>query len=231
MRIDRRLIILGVMLIVLSTVMATQYATTKVQYTYAIVHPSDADIRFIGSDNSSDDGLRVLRVSNNGSGTQFVTVSLGNWMPNSMKNYTAAFAIVNEEPFKVNISYVNVSGTTAGYMSIWLHGNRSKDAGLEAAEARCRVVNAGASVFSAGACAWQLAAGNGQPYNMNTTGTSIPNYWDTDADVRWSNTNWRAKNGTQDYVWVQISINIPSTAELTTATGTIYFYFEATTRA
>lgn len=47
MRIDRRLVLIGVMLIVLSMTMATQYAVTKVGYSYSIVHPSDADIRFI----------------------------------------------------------------------------------------------------------------------------------------------------------------------------------------
>ena len=54
MRIDRRLTFIGVMLVVLSMTMATQYATTKVSYTFGIVHPSNADIRFVGSDNSSD---------------------------------------------------------------------------------------------------------------------------------------------------------------------------------
>ena len=222
-------ILIGLLLMLLSTLFATQYATTKVAYDYSIVHPSDADIRFIGSDNSSEDGIRLLRVANNVSTSQYVQVNLGNWMPNSMKNYTAAFAIVNEEQFPINISFVNVSGTTASYMSVWLHGNRSKDAGLEETASRIRVVNAGASVFNAGACAWQLGEGNGQPYNMNTSGDSIANYWDTDADVRWSNTNYYAKNGTQDYVWVQISINIPSSTALAESTGLIFFHFEAVT--
>ena len=61
MRLDRRLTLIGIMIIVLSVTMATQYATTKVGYSYSIVHPSNADIRFIGADNSSD-GTMVLRV-------------------------------------------------------------------------------------------------------------------------------------------------------------------------
>ncbi len=79
MKIDRRLTMLGVMLIVLSMTMATQYATTAVTYSFGIVHPSNADIRYIGSDNSSNGGVRVLRVSNNASGSKFVTMELGNW--------------------------------------------------------------------------------------------------------------------------------------------------------
>ena len=46
MRLDRRLTLIGIMIIVLSVTMATQYATTKVGYSYSIVHPSNADIRF-----------------------------------------------------------------------------------------------------------------------------------------------------------------------------------------
>ena len=80
MRLDRRLTLIGIMIIVLSVTMATQYATTKVGYSYSIVHPSNADIRFIGSDNFSD-GTMVLRVDgDNSSGSRNVKVKLGgNW--------------------------------------------------------------------------------------------------------------------------------------------------------
>jgi len=37
-RLDRRLVLIGVMLVVLSMTMATQYATTEVNYSFAIVH-------------------------------------------------------------------------------------------------------------------------------------------------------------------------------------------------
>lgn len=80
MRLDRRLTLIGIMIIVLSVTMVTQYATTKVGYSYSTVHPSNADIRFIGSDNSSD-GTMVLRVDgDNSSGSRNVKVKLGgNW--------------------------------------------------------------------------------------------------------------------------------------------------------
>ena len=121
-RLDRRLVLIGVMLVVLSMTMATQYATTEVNYSFAIVHPSDADIRYIGSDNSSGDSQRVLRATNNAA-SPTVTIELGDWMPSSEKNYTALFGIVNEEQFAVNITYINVSGTNPSYLTIWLHGD------------------------------------------------------------------------------------------------------------
>lgn len=229
MRIDRRLTFIGVMLIVLSMTMATQYATTKVSYTFGIVHPSNADIRFVGSDNNSDDNIRVLRVTNNASGSRYVEIKLGDWFPGSVKNYTAVFAIVNEEQFSVNITHVNMSGTAANYVDVWLHGNRTTQAALEVASARVKVIAAGVSLQTATNCAWKLAAGNGNPANMN--GTAIQTPWDNTAHVRYNHTETIfAKNGTRDWVWVQITLNIPSNAsDAASATGSIWFHFAATT--
>jgi hypothetical protein len=217
------------MLIVLSMTMATQYATTKVAYTFGIVHPSNADIRFVGSDNSSNDIMRVLRVTNNASGSRYVEIKLGNWFPGSTKNYTAAFAIVNEERFPVNITYVNISGTAASYVDIWLHGNRTLDAPLEVASARVKVVTAGVALQGASSHAWILATGNGNPADMN--GTAILTPWDSTSHVRYNQTTTIfAKNSTRDFVWVQVCLNIPTNAaDASTATGSIWIHFAATT--
>ena len=133
MQLDKRLVVIGIMVIVLSVTMATQYATTKVGYSYSIVHPSNADIRFIASDNATD-GIMILRVSgNNDSGARALTLKLGgNWTENFNKTYTAAFGIVNEENLSVNITYINVSTTTGlDYMQIWVHGDRDLIAGSD----------------------------------------------------------------------------------------------------
>ena len=228
MRIDRRLTLLGVMLVVLSMTMATQYATTKVAFSYGIVHPSNADIRFVGSDNSSDGLGRVIRVDNTTS--WYAQISLGDWMPNSKKNYTAAFAIVNEEISFVNITHANISGTGGDYMTVWLHGNRSKDASEEQDSAKVCILNDGVSPFGTSSCAWQLGAGNKDSTDMN--GTAILTPWDTTSNIRYnSTTDIYAENGTRDFVWVEISLDIPSDAALTAATGILYIYFKATTTA
>ena len=228
MRIDRRLVLIGVMIIVLSMTMATQYATTKISYSFAIVHPSEADIRFIGSDNSSDDGLRVLRVSNNASGSQYLTLELGDWAPNQMKNYTAAFGIVNEESFAVNITYINVSGTSASYLDIWLHGDRDEDFGSDASSVK--MVAAGAAQFTASSVAWTLAAGDGDVNTMNASAADIQTPWDGTSNVRYSIDDTDAVNETSDFVWVGISLNLPDDAPASTPTGTIYIHFKATTQ-
>ena len=121
MRLDRRLILIGVMLVVLSMTMATQYAITKTGYSFTIVHPSNADIRFIGHDNSSDN-IRLLRINGtNASGSMRLELSFGNISAQQNKTYTAAFGIVNEERFPVTITNISVIGTNAGYLDIYIH--------------------------------------------------------------------------------------------------------------
>jgi len=231
MRIDRRLVLIGVMLIVLSMTMATQYAVTKVSYSFAIVHPSNADIRYIGSDNSSDDGNRVLRVLNNDSGSRYLTIELGDWAPNQRKNYTAVFGIVNEEQFPVNITFINVSGTDASYMDIWLHADRDQDFPNDGTAVK--VVDDGTALFDSSSVVWTLGAGDGDTSTMdNNSGVAgtISTPWDNTSHVRYSTSDINAINETSDFVWVGISLDIPSNAAAATPTGTIYIHFKATTQ-
>ena len=218
------------MLIVLSMTMATQYATTKVSYSFAIVHPSNADIRFIASDKSSDDNLRVLRVSNNASGNHNLTLELGDWAPNQKKNYTAAFGIVNEEGFAVNITYINISGTDASYLDIWLHGDRDADYSGDSASS-IKVVNDGSALYTASDVVWTLAAGDGTTTTMCADGsTQLNTLWDDSSHIQYSvNDANNSVNETSDFVWVGVSLDLPSDAAAATPTGTIYIHFKATT--
>ncbi len=233
MRIDRRLVLIGVMLVVLSMTMATQYATTKISYSYSIVHPSSADIRFIGSDNSSDDGNRCLRVNNNASATdRYLKLELGDWFPDSTKNYTAAFGIVNEEGFAVNITYINVSGTNTDYMDVWLHGDRDQDYPNDGGT-KVMAVQDGTAQFTSSSVMWTLAAGDGTTTTMCADGTThLTTLWDDTSGIQYSvNDANNSVNETSDFVWVGVSLDIPSdaTADASASTGTIYVHFKATT--
>jgi len=233
MRIDRRLVLIGVMLVVLSMTMATQYATTKISYSYAIVHPSNADVRFIASDNSSDDGRRCLRINDNSSGSKFLTLELGDWFPNTIKNYTAAFGIINEENFTVDITHINISaGTASNYVTMWLHGDRDADYRGNVTNSVLKVVENGQALFDSTKTAWALAAGDGNIDTMCADGeTQLTTYWDAGADIQYSvNDANNSVNHTSDFVWLGISLNIPSNAaDAAAATGTIYIHFEAAT--
>lgn len=239
MKIDRRLMLIGVMLVFLSMVMATQYATTKVGYSYSIVHPSNADIRFIGSDNASD-GIRVLRVLDNTTAVK-IELQFGNISTNQNKTYTAAFGIVNEEPFAVNITHINVSvGTDPDYAQIWLHGNRSMKADDPTS---VFMYNKGTIVNGSDTTAWMLGRGDANPntmrYNVSNASSEVTTDWDTTADVRYSlndsdcaysiGVDGRTSNNASDFVWVQISIDVPGDIGLSSVTGVIWIHFEATT--
>jgi len=236
MRIERRLMLIGILIVILSTTMSTQYATTKVRYSFGVVHPSTSDIRLIASDISGSDGLRVLRVTTNGSGTNFVTLDLGDWCPDSKKNYTAAFAIVNEEGNFVNLTHANVTGTNAAYMDVWLHGDR--DANAETENGAVQVISAGQQYYYASDTVWTLATGDGDAGTICNDssytdgghgGTQLPCIWDTTSNIYYSvNDANNSVNGSSDFVWVQVGLEIPhDAADAADASGTIYFHFKA----
>ena len=232
MRIDRRLVLIGVMVVVLSMTMATQYATTKISYSYGIVHPSNADVRFIGSDNSSDDAKRCLRVTTNASTSRFLTLELGDWFPNSQKNYTAAFGIINEENFNITITHVNVSDeATSAYLDIWVHGDRDADYSGDSSSS-VLLVNDGAAQYTASSSAWVLAAGDGTTNTMSADGsTQLTTEWDHTSGIQYSvNDANNSVNETSDFVWFGVSLDIPSNApDAAAASGTIYVHFKADT--
>ena len=127
MKVSKKWLIVAVLFLIANMIVATQYAITRIGYEYYIMHPSDANIRFLGSDNSSD-GKRVLRVVGSNSTSVSVRLNLGNISTNQRTTFSAAFGIVNEELYPVNITFINVTSTNYTYMKIWLHGDRDANA-------------------------------------------------------------------------------------------------------
>ncbi len=223
-------------------VIATQYAVTKIGYEYSIVHPSDANIRFIGSDNTS--GGRVLRVDGM-NGTSGLKISLGNWSAGTTKTYSAAFGIVNEEDVAVKIMYINVSAVNFTYMKIWLHGDRSANANSTNFDRTTILMFDNGTIMNAtNTTAWILAPGDGDPSDMcsnvsNRTLYSSNTTWDNISHVRYSYNDSiaygvgmfnRTISNASDFVWVQVAIDIPANVDIAGAhTGTIWIHFEADT--
>jgi len=217
----KKLLLIAVAMVAVSAVVATQYARAQLSYEYSINHPSNGFIRFVGSDNATD-GIRVLRAE---SGNTTLKLNFGDLTKGVNKTYTAAFAIVNEENFSVDITDIEVSPTSgADYLQIWLHGNPTAKAENDASSVF--MWNKGSDVTPGDTTAWTLAAGNSDPSNM---GSGITTAWDGTAQVRYTESTASATSGTDDYVWVQISIDIPDTASAGSYSGTITFDFEATT--
>jgi hypothetical protein len=232
MRIDKRLFTIGLLVVVTAMVMATQYATTRLGYEFNIVHPSNANLRLIGSDNSSE-GARVLRVDGaNGSGA-ILKLAFGNFSTNQSVSYTAAFGIVNEERYPMNITNINVTSPNCTYLRIWLHGNREADASINASDnSSVLMYDNGTHVNRSNRTAWILAAGNHNASDMCSNISDRVNHsclssWDQTMHVRFSENNTNAASNVSDYVWIQITLNIPVYPDFAGQhIGTIFIYFE-----
>jgi hypothetical protein len=245
MKVNKRFTIVGVLVIVLSMTMATQYATTKLGYEYSIVHPSNAAIRFIGSDNTSTgDGNRLLRVDGANSTTAVLKLAFGNLTANFNKTYTATFGIVNEEGFAVNITHINVSTSDDDVMLIWLHGDRDVNADASGGDSTSVLMyNQGVIVNASTTTAWTLGRGDGDPstirYNVSDAGSEVTTEWDSTSHVRYTEddsdiaysvgSNGRTVENASDFVWIQVSLDISSTPT-GSGTGTVWIHFEASTK-
>jgi len=242
MKINRRLLLIASLLLILNMIVATQYAVTKIGYEYYIVHPSNADIRYIGSDNTT--GGRVLRISGENT-TGSLKLVFGNWSAGTNKIYSAAFGIVNEENVPVSIKYINVSSENYTYMKIWLHGDRDSNANSTGYDPTSVLMyNNGTLVNASNTTAWILAPGNGNSSDMcynvsNRVAYSTNTSWDNVSHVRFSVNNTggygvgtfgRTQYNASDFVWVQIALDIPNYVNTTGLhTGTIWIHFEAET--
>jgi len=217
----KKLLLIAVAMVTVSAVVATQYARADLSFSYTVVHPSQGFIRFIGGDNNTN-GERIFQGNN---ATTTFTLSFGNDITHGMnKTYTAAFAIVNEEGFKVNITDIDVAGDS-NYIKVWLHGDPTQDASSEAGA----VLMWDGSNGDPDNSYWTLGAGNGNPSDISADGTTqISTPWDYSNDVRYCEDTTAATNGTSDYVWVQVTI-LAYNAAMQSYSGTITFYFEAST--
>lgn len=234
MKVRRKLAIIAVLFLILNMIIATQYAITKLDYEFTIVHPCDSSMRYIGSDNASD-GKRVLRIAGSNVTNVRLVLNLGNiFTTNMVKTYTAAFGIVNEESYPLNITHINVSSSNFTYMKIYLHGNRTANCiNLSNDPSAVYMWNNNTMINSSNTTAWTLAAGDNDTSDMcynisDRANNSIPTTWDETSHVRYSVNNSIAESGVSDYVWVQVSLDIPSTVEVIgTYTGTIWIHLES----
>lgn len=234
MKVSRKYMIIAVLFLVLNMITATQYAVVKLGYEYTIVHPCDASIRFIGSDNSSD-GIRVLRVAGSNTTNVGLKLELGDvYSTNMVRTFTAAFGIVNEENYSLNITHINVSSNNFTYMKIYLHGDRDANANSTSTDPSSVLMwNNDTMVNTSNTTAWTLASGNDNSSDMcynvsNRNLYSIDTNWDETAHVRYSVDNNNATSAISDFVWVQVTLDIPeSVNNIGTMTGTIWVHLES----
>ena len=242
MKVNKKLLVIATLFLSLNMIMATQYAVTKIGYEFNIVHPSDANIRYIGSDNSS--GGRLLRVAGT-NGTGSLKLTFGDWSAGTNKMYSAAFGIVNEEQVPVDIMYIDVSSDNSTYLKIWLHGNRSANANsTDNDPTTVLMYDNGSIINDYNVSAWTLAQGNGDADDMcsdiSDRGTYSSNTtWDETQQVRYSlndsigygvGIDGKTADNASDFVWIQVAIDIPNDVDGSGLhTGNIEVHFKADT--
>jgi hypothetical protein len=215
-------------------VIGTQYAVTKISYEYYILHPCESDIRYIGSDNASDN-IRMLRVEGDNVTNVRIKLFLGNNFSLNRDNYySAAIGIVNEEKNPLNITHINISSNQHTYLKIWLHGDRDANANSTSTDPSSVFMwDNDTLVNGTNTTAWTLAAGDSDTstmcYNVSDRASStVPTPWDETAHVRYSRDNHNAVCGESDFVWMQIGVSIPEAADsLGLHSGTIWIHLSS----
>jgi hypothetical protein len=232
MNIEKRFFIIGLLIVMTGMIMATQFATTRLGYEFNIVHPSNANLRLIGSDNSSD-GARILRVDGANGSSALLKLAFGNFSANQTVSYSAAFGIVNEEFYALNITRINVTSSNCTYLRIWLHGDPTADASINGSDnSSILMYNNGTFVNLTNTTAWVLAPGNHNTSDMCSNTSDRVNHssrtpWDSTTHVRYSENTTRAVSNVSDYVWVQVTVDIPVTTDFAGPhAGTIFISLE-----
>ena len=232
MKIDKRLFTIGLLVVVTAMVMATQYATTRLGYEFNIVHPSNANLRLIGSDNASD-GARILRVDGTNGSAALLKLAFGNFSTNQTDSYSAAFGIVNEELYSMNITGINVTSPNCTYLRIWLHGDPPVDASINGSDnSSILMYDNGTFVNLSNTTTWILASGNHNTSDMCSNTSDRVNHscrtsWDQTTHVRYSDNKTHAISNVSDYVWVQVTVDIPPSPDFAGPhSGTIFIYLE-----
>ena len=113
MNIEFRLFIIGMLLVITTMAVATQFAITDIQYEIIIPVIPDYGVNYIGSDNSSD-GIRVLRIVPDEADS--FKIVLGNVSMNYQWTYSAAFGIVNEDKSTKRITHIEVISSISTYI-------------------------------------------------------------------------------------------------------------------
>lgn len=231
MKLDARLFIIGILLVVLTMAVGTQFAVSGIDQEYLIIPSLDYGIRYIGSDNSSD-GIKVIRADQNKTNGTFKLV-LGNVTTDSEFVYSAAFGIVNEENHSINITHMEVFSSNSTYLKIWLHGDRGANANnLSNDPTGVLMYNNGTIVNESDTIAWTLASGDNNANTICSNVTDGDKYtiitnWDEVADVSYSLNDTNANSGISDFVWVQIELNIPRSVDYAGEhAGIIYIHYE-----
>jgi len=271
-KLGKRTLAVGALLIAFAAVMATQYATVRAQASIVITGKYPW-IQFMAHDIDARDGGWLLRRN---SDTVNYTIYIGNLTGGQIKIWTAAFAIVNtEKNYTLRITGVRLWGSGLGkllnYINVTLH-SKPDAVGVPPAKTNAYqppsesywTTDSDAMLYwngSQGAVdhstdGWVLGQGNG--YDKNN-GILYYSYTNSTGALQWAKAQYDTTNhvynyttyvysdesgshdndavsGTDNFVWVQIVIDLSQISDVSTLGVTLdspltinmEFFFEGT---
>jgi len=237
----KKIITLLIVLGTVTSIIAVQMAFVKQEVTHKVSTYSPC-IRFMARDQSLNisDTWSLIRSNDN----KTWIIKLGNWTVGTNRSYVAVFAVVNEEPFEINLTKIEVVGITrpagegeywiSDFLKIWLHSHPRYWCNPDLAGDDITETNENKTLMWNGTAStggyWVLGAGDSDASTyFNGTNTYSSTWNSTYHTWLWdgSERGAYAGNRTADYVWVQMDLMVPDNALNGTYAGEIGFFFEA----
>lgn len=234
MEIRKRAVAIGALFIAFAAVMATQYATVRLQG-QMVVTGKFPWIQFMAHDKDArDGGWLIRRISN----TTNYTIYLANITGGQIKIWTAAFAIVNtENSYRMRVTGVRLFGSNIGnllnYIEIVLHREPNKvgvDINKQSYDPpshaywqedySAKLYWKNGNSIDRSVDGWVLGRGNGYSsagkMYYGTVGSWYEASYDSTYKVFYYNSGVdnNADDGADNFVWVQIVIDLSQISDV-----------------
>ena len=206
------------LLITVATIFSTQYATVSLSVSANVV-TNQTGLIWFGAGDKAGDGVYALRAPSNGAQAYLFFWKIP---PSSSKEYTQAFAIVNEEAFDIMITKIDVQSIPTGFsVSVWLDDDGNPGNG------RTTAFDGSPHTLS-----YVLNAGDGDDTTVvDSSGTSQSVSYDGSSHTKPLDPSWVGSDGSSstqsDFVWVDVMITVDGTVSSGDYSFTIVVYFQS----
>ena len=206
------------LLLAVATIFSTQYATVSLSVSANVV-TNQTGLIWFGAGDKAGDGVYALRASDDGGQAYLFFWKIP---PSSSKEYTQAFAIVNEEAFDIMITKIDVQSIPTGFsVSVWLDDDGNPGNG------RTTAFDGTPQTLS-----YVLNAGDGDDTTVvDSSGTSQSVSYDGSSHTKPLDPSWVGSDGSSstqsDFVWVDVMITVDGTVSSGDYSFTIVVYFQS----
>ncbi len=206
------------LLLAVAIIFSTQYATVSLSVSANVV-TNQTGLIWFGAGDKAGDGVYALRAAGDGAQAYLFFWKIP---PSSSKEYTQAFAIVNEEAFDIVITEIDVQSIPTGFsVSVWLDDDGNPGNGRTTAfDGTPQTLN------------YVLNAGDGDDTTVvDSSGTSQSVSYDGSSHTKPLDPSWAGSDGSSstqsDFVWVDVMITVDGTVSSGDYSFTIVVYFQS----